>query len=106
MTLAPAPGEIPARTHLLPALGFVLVGLLGRALIDKVLVLRGGAELVAHWAQLGSLVDSVAGVALGSLAPGLFQTIGAMEVAKVNLPVAVLIWAMIVPTSDGGWMPR
>jgi ACR3 family arsenite transporter len=39
----------------------------------------------------------VAGVALGSLAPGLFQTIGAMEVAKVNLPVAVLIWAMIVP---------
>ena len=42
MTLAPAPGEIPARTHLLPALGFVLVGLLGRALIDKALFVRPG----------------------------------------------------------------
>jgi len=39
----------------------------------------------------------IAGVGLGHLAPGAFQTIGAMEVAKVNLPVAVLIWLMIVP---------
>jgi arsenite transporter len=29
--------------------------------------------------------------------PGLFHAIGAIEVAKVNLPVAVLIWLMIVP---------
>src|SRR5690606_23945173 len=29
--------------------------------------------------------------------PGLFQTIGAAEIAKVNLPVAVLIWLMIIP---------
>ncbi|MBK9082979.1 MAG: ACR3 family arsenite efflux transporter [Rhizobiales bacterium] len=39
----------------------------------------------------------VAGVALGSAAPGLFQAISALEIAKVNLPVAVLIWLMIVP---------
>jgi len=39
----------------------------------------------------------VAGVALGSLFPALFHVVGAMEIAKVNLPVAVLIWAMIVP---------
>ncbi|ACK49085.1 arsenical-resistance protein [Methylocella silvestris BL2] len=39
----------------------------------------------------------VAGVILGQLAPGLFQAIGAIEIAKVNLPVAALIWLMIVP---------
>ena len=39
----------------------------------------------------------IAGVGLGHLAPGAFQAIGALEVAKVNLPVAVLIWLMIVP---------
>ncbi|RYC11674.1 ACR3 family arsenite efflux transporter [Ciceribacter ferrooxidans] len=39
----------------------------------------------------------VAGIALGHLFPPLFHAIGALEVAKVNLPVAVLIWLMIVP---------
>ena len=39
----------------------------------------------------------VAGIALGHLAPGAFQTIGALELAKVNLPVAALIWLMIIP---------
>ncbi|MGA0533808.1 ACR3 family arsenite efflux transporter [Hansschlegelia sp. KR7-227] len=39
----------------------------------------------------------VAGVGLGYAAPGLFQAIGALEVANVNLPVAVLIWLMIIP---------
>jgi arsenite transporter len=39
----------------------------------------------------------VAGVALGHVAPAAFHAIGAAEVAKVNLPVAVLIWLMIVP---------
>ncbi|WP_144222533.1 ACR3 family arsenite efflux transporter [Mesorhizobium amorphae] len=38
-----------------------------------------------------------AGVALGHLFPGLFHTIGAAEVAKVNIPVAALIWLMIIP---------
>jgi ACR3 family arsenite transporter len=37
------------------------------------------------------------GIALGHLAPGAFQAIGAAEIAKVNLPVAALIWLMIVP---------
>jgi arsenite transporter len=39
----------------------------------------------------------VAGVVLGHALPGLFHAIGGLEVAKVNLPVAVLIWLMIVP---------
>jgi ACR3 family arsenite transporter len=39
----------------------------------------------------------VAGVAAGRVAPGVFQAIGRMELARVNLPVGLLIWAMIVP---------
>jgi len=39
----------------------------------------------------------VVGIALGQFLPGVFQTIGAMEVARVNLPVGLLIWVMIVP---------
>jgi ACR3 family arsenite transporter len=37
------------------------------------------------------------GIALGHFLPGVFQVIGAAEIAKVNLPVAVLIWLMIIP---------
>jgi ACR3 family arsenite transporter len=39
----------------------------------------------------------VAGVALGQVMPGLFHAIGGATVAQVNLPVAVLVWLMIVP---------
>ena len=39
----------------------------------------------------------VVGIVLGQLAPALFQAIGRMEVAQVNLPVGVLIWVMIIP---------
>lgn len=59
------------RTALVSALGFVLTGLAGRALIDKLLALRGGAELVAHWAQLSSLAEIVAGVTLAGIGIGL-----------------------------------
>lgn len=39
----------------------------------------------------------VLGIALGQLFPGFFQSIGSMEIAKVNLPVGLLIWVMIIP---------
>ncbi|MFA5940378.1 MAG: ACR3 family arsenite efflux transporter [Sinimarinibacterium sp.] len=39
----------------------------------------------------------VVGVALGHAFPGAFQLIGAAEIAQVNLPVAALIWLMIIP---------
>ncbi|ANL66846.1 arsenical resistance protein ACR3 [Rhizobium phaseoli] len=39
----------------------------------------------------------VAGIALGHAMPGVFHVIGAAEVAKVNIPVAVLIWLMVIP---------
>ena len=38
-----------------------------------------------------------AGVILGNLLPGLFQTLAGWEYASVNLVVAVLIWAMVYP---------
>lgn len=39
----------------------------------------------------------VVGVTLGHFLPGVFRAIGALEIARVNIPVAVLIWLMIVP---------
>ena len=39
----------------------------------------------------------VAGIAIGQIAPELSQALGRIEFAHVNLPVGILIWAMIVP---------
>ncbi len=38
-----------------------------------------------------------AGIGLGAVMPGAFAQLAAAEVANVNLPVAVLIWLMIIP---------
>ena len=39
----------------------------------------------------------VAGIIIGQVFPAPIQAIGALEVARVNLPVGVLIWVMIIP---------
>ena len=39
----------------------------------------------------------VAGIALGHVLPAMFAAIAGAEVARVNIPVAVLIWLMIIP---------
>jgi len=39
----------------------------------------------------------VVGIAAGHLMPQVFQRIGRLEIAQINLPVAVLLWLMIVP---------
>src|SRR6202789_2496077 len=39
----------------------------------------------------------IAGIVLGHAAPGVFHAIGGFEVAKMTLPVAILMWLMIVP---------
>ncbi|WP_175775436.1 ACR3 family arsenite efflux transporter [Burkholderia anthina] len=39
----------------------------------------------------------VAGIGLGQALPGLFQRIGRIEYAQVNLPVGLLIWVMVIP---------
>ena len=39
----------------------------------------------------------IAGIGLGHWLPQPFQMLGRLEVAQVNLPVAILIWLMIIP---------
>ncbi len=39
----------------------------------------------------------IAGIVLGEAFPSTFQSIGGIEVARINLPVAVLVWLMIIP---------
>ncbi|WP_342640548.1 ACR3 family arsenite efflux transporter [Rhodoligotrophos ferricapiens] len=50
-----------------------------------------------RWLSLWVALSIIAGVGLGHMVPGLFHGLGAMEVARVNLPVAVLVWLMIIP---------
>ncbi|MDP8567066.1 ACR3 family arsenite efflux transporter [Methylophilus aquaticus] len=54
----------------------------------------GTFERNLTWWVLGCIV---VGVLLGKLFPDAFQWIGGIKVAEVNLPVAVLIWLMIIP---------
>ncbi len=39
----------------------------------------------------------VVGIGLGKTFPDVFHTIGGLKLAEVNLPVALLIWLMIIP---------
>jgi len=50
-----------------------------------------------RWLTVWVLLCIAAGIACGQFAPGLFRAVGAMEVARVNLPVGLLIWIMIIP---------
>ena len=50
-----------------------------------------------RWLTLWVFLCIAAGIALGQIFPALFQTIGRLEVARVNIPVGLLIWVMIIP---------
>lgn len=54
----------------------------------------GTFERNLTWWVLGCIM---VGVALGKVFPDFFQVVGSLKVAEVNLPVAVLIWLMIIP---------
>ena len=54
-------------------------------------------SLFERWLTLWVFLCIVAGIALGQLLPAPFQALGRMEVARVNLPVGLLIWVMIIP---------
>jgi ACR3 family arsenite transporter len=56
-----------------------------------------GLRLFERWLSFWVLLCIAAGVVLGQLLPGLFQSLGRVELARVNLPVGVLIWVMIIP---------
>jgi PST family polysaccharide transporter len=59
------------RTKLLLTLAIIAAGLGGRSALDKILAVRGGGELVALWAQLSSVIEMVAAVALTGVGAGL-----------------------------------
>ena len=54
-------------------------------------------SLFERWLTLWVALCIVVGIALGHVVPGVFHLIGAAEIAKVNLPMAALIWLMIIP---------
>ncbi|MDQ6957480.1 MAG: ACR3 family arsenite efflux transporter [Mariprofundaceae bacterium] len=53
--------------------------------------------LFARYLTAWVFIAIVAGIGLGSLFPSVFHTLGSMEAAHINLPVAALVWAMILP---------
>ncbi|MCZ4329188.1 ACR3 family arsenite efflux transporter [Castellaniella denitrificans] len=54
-------------------------------------------SLFERYLTLWVFLCIVLGIALGQFAPGVFQAIGHLEIARVNLPVGLLIWVMIIP---------
>jgi ACR3 family arsenite transporter len=56
-----------------------------------------GMGLFERYLSLWVFVCILVGIGLGQGLPALFQAIGKMEIARVNLPVGVLIWVMIIP---------
>jgi len=50
-----------------------------------------------RWLTLWVFACILAGIALGQALPGPVRALGAMEVARVNIPVGLLIWVMIIP---------
>lgn len=59
----------------------------------------GGAKMGFFERYLSAWVFAciVVGIGLGHFFQGAFQAVGALEIAQVNLPVAVLVWLMIIP---------
>ncbi|RUW63417.1 ACR3 family arsenite efflux transporter [Mesorhizobium sp. M7A.F.Ca.US.008.03.1.1] len=58
---------------------------------------RPGIGFVEKYLTVWVALCIVAGIVLGHLLPGVFGAIASAEIARVNIPVAVLIWLMIVP---------
>ncbi len=51
----------------------------------------------ARYLTLWVFLCIAAGIALGRLLPAPFQFLGKLEIARVNIPVGLLIWVMIIP---------
>jgi ACR3 family arsenite transporter len=54
-------------------------------------------SLFERYLTLWVFLCILVGIGLGQLFPGVFQLFGGLEIAQINLPVAVLIWLMIIP---------
>jgi len=58
---------------------------------------RSDMGFFGRYLSVWVLLCIIAGISLGHFIPEPFQLIGRMEIAEVNLPVALLIWLMIIP---------
>ena len=58
---------------------------------------KSGMSVFERYLTLWVLLCIVVGIGLGQVFPGAARTMGAWEVARVNLPVGLLIWVMIIP---------
>ena len=54
-------------------------------------------SLFERYLTVWVLICIIVGIAAGHVAPTFFQLVSAFEIAKVNLPVAILVWLMIIP---------
>lgn len=59
--------------------------------------IRAGMGLFERWLTLWVALAIIAGIALGQFAPAIPDALSRYEYARVSIPVAVLIWAMIFP---------
>lgn len=50
-----------------------------------------------HYLSLWVFICILIGISLGHFFPSFFYTIGQFQIAQINIPVAFLIWLMIVP---------
>jgi len=58
---------------------------------------RPALGVFERWLTLWVFLCIVAGIVLGQLLPAPVQALGRMEIARVNIPVGLLIWVMIIP---------
>ena len=59
--------------------------------------IREGMGLFERWLTVWVGLAIIAGIAIGQFAPSIPDTLSHYEYARVSIPVAVLIWAMIFP---------
>ena len=69
----------------------------GPSALDQATAKASSMGIFERYLTLWVALCIVVGIALGQAMPGVFHAIGAATVAQVNLPVAMLVWLMIVP---------
>ena len=71
------------------------------AMNDSSSAVAAGLGTFERWLSVWVALAIAAGLLLGNLFPELFAALASWEVASVNLPVALLIWAMVFPMMVG-----
>jgi len=65
------------------------------------LAASAGLGTFERWLSVWVALAISAGLLLGNIFPGPFAALASLQIASVNLPVAVLIWAMVYPMMVG-----